>query len=92
MSDIKQEDARTAPVGVWQVLESLRGEELTKWRMAELDNVSTVEMRNLDVLPYPYGWFMACYSDELAIGEVKPLQYFGRELVLWRGEDGQQDG
>ena len=29
MSDIKQEDARTAPVGVWQVLESLRGEELS---------------------------------------------------------------
>ena len=89
MSDMKQEDARTAPVGVWQVLESLRGEELTKWRLAELDNVSSVEMRNLDVLPYPYGWFMACYSDELAIGEVKPLQYFGRDLVLWRGEDGQ---
>jgi len=28
-------------------------------------------------------------SKELAIGEVKPLRYFGQELAIWRGEDGK---
>lgn len=37
---------------------------------------------------YPNGWFRVAYSSELAVGEVKPLHYFGRELVLFRGESG----
>jgi phenylpropionate dioxygenase-like ring-hydroxylating dioxygenase large terminal subunit len=27
-------------------------------------------------------------SSELAAGEVKPLRYFGCDLVIWRGDDG----
>jgi nitrite reductase/ring-hydroxylating ferredoxin subunit len=38
--------------------------------------------------PYPNGWFRVAYSSELATGEVKSLHYFGRELVLFRDEDG----
>jgi len=38
--------------------------------------------------PYPNGWFCVCDSDELAPGEVKPIRYFGRDLVLYRGEGG----
>jgi 3-ketosteroid 9alpha-monooxygenase subunit A len=38
--------------------------------------------------PIPDGWFAMCFSDELAAGAVKPLHYFGRELVATRGEDG----
>ena len=38
--------------------------------------------------PFPDGWFQVGYSDELAPGQVVPLKYFGRELVLYRGEDG----
>ena len=37
---------------------------------------------------YPRGWFVIGFSDELSPGDVKPLKYFGRELVLFRGEDG----
>lgn len=37
---------------------------------------------------YPKGWFVVSFSDELGVGEVKALRYFGRELVLFRGEDG----
>ena len=37
---------------------------------------------------YPNGWFRMAYSSELATGEVKPLHYFGRELVLFRDEQG----
>lgn len=36
----------------------------------------------------PYGWFFISYVDELLPGDVRPLRYFGRDLVLFRGEDG----
>lgn len=41
--------------------------------------------------PFPFtpdGWYGVARSDELAAGEVRALRYFGRELVLFRGEDG----
>jgi len=38
---------------------------------------------------YPNGWFRVAYSGEIARGEVKPLEYFGRELVLFRTESGR---
>ncbi len=38
---------------------------------------------------YPNGWFRVAYSSELANGEVQPLRYFGRELVLFRDEEGE---
>jgi phenylpropionate dioxygenase-like ring-hydroxylating dioxygenase large terminal subunit len=80
-------DARTAPVAVWQMLESLKGDALTQWRVSEVKNRSSIADRNLD-LPYPYGWYPTLFSSELKVGEVKPLRYFGRDLVMWRGEDG----
>jgi len=33
-------------------------------------------------------WYQVAWSHELAVGAVVPLRYFGRELVLYRGEDG----
>jgi Phenylpropionate dioxygenase and related ring-hydroxylating dioxygenases, large terminal subunit len=39
-------------------------------------------------LPIPFGWFFVSYADELAIGDVKPLEYFGKELVLFRNRSG----
>jgi phenylpropionate dioxygenase-like ring-hydroxylating dioxygenase large terminal subunit len=36
----------------------------------------------------PDGWYALCQSSELAAGEVRPLHYFGRELVAFRGMDG----
>lgn len=38
---------------------------------------------------YPNGWFRAAYSTDLGAGEVKTLHYFGRDLVLFRTEDGK---
>jgi 3-ketosteroid 9alpha-monooxygenase subunit A len=38
---------------------------------------------------YPRGWFSVGFSAELAVGAVKPIRYFGRDLVLFRGEDNQ---
>ena len=38
--------------------------------------------------PVPFGWFQIGWPDDVAVGETKPLEYFGRHLVLWRDEDG----
>jgi phenylpropionate dioxygenase-like ring-hydroxylating dioxygenase large terminal subunit len=37
----------------------------------------------------PNGWFQVAYSDELATGQVVPLEYFGSKLVLFRTESGE---
>src|ERR1700733_12364864 len=36
---------------------------------------------------YTQGWFQVAWSRELAAGTVRRLQYFGTELVLFRGRD-----
>jgi phenylpropionate dioxygenase-like ring-hydroxylating dioxygenase large terminal subunit len=38
---------------------------------------------------FPTGWFAVAASQELAPGEVKPIHYFGTDLVLFRTEAGQ---
>jgi len=42
-----------------------------------------------DPLPLPNGWFAVDWSRELHEGDVKPLCYFGEELVLFRTRSGQ---
>jgi len=36
----------------------------------------------------PTGWFHIGWSDEIPRGGVKPMKYFGHELVAFRGDDG----
>ncbi len=38
--------------------------------------------------PYPDGWFLLCTSAELDPGQVRPLRYFGTDLVLFRDASG----
>ena len=38
---------------------------------------------------YPTSWFQIGYSDEVKPGDVKPLAYFGEQLVLYRTESGE---
>ncbi|MGH0036962.1 MAG: Rieske 2Fe-2S domain-containing protein [Myxococcota bacterium] len=38
--------------------------------------------------PIPDGWFQVGAGHELAAGQLTPLRYFGRELVLFRDETG----
>jgi 3-ketosteroid 9alpha-monooxygenase subunit A len=38
---------------------------------------------------YPRGHFVVAFSDELAEGELKPLRYFGRDLILFRDSAGK---
>lgn len=85
----KKKSVATPQVAVWAQLEGMSPDELERWRVETPDNNRSDADRDIDKLPIPFGWFMLTYSDELAVGQVMPLHYFGQELVLWRGEDGQ---
>ncbi len=39
--------------------------------------------------PIPFGWYQVGWPSDVEIGDTKPLYYFGRDLVLWRGNDGE---
>ncbi len=49
-------------------------------------------MRSIERFPYytsfPFGWYRAADADEVAPGQVKPLHYLNRDLVVWRSEEG----
>ncbi len=49
---------------------------------------SPVLDRGYAKLPIPFGWFAVAMTNEITVGEVKTLRYFGTEFVVWRGEDG----
>lgn len=38
--------------------------------------------------PIPFGWFQVCWSADLQPGDINPLDYFDRKLVVWRDEEG----
>ena len=35
----------------------------------------------------PTGWFQVAWSTDLEVGDVRPLHYFGTDLVMFRGLD-----
>ena len=37
----------------------------------------------------PTGWFQVAWSDEIGVGDVHRMKYFGQELIAWRAESGQ---
>jgi len=39
-------------------------------------------------LSIPNGWFAVAWSKDLAAGEVQPIHYFGRDLVIFRTREG----
>ncbi len=71
-----------------RVLETLKGDALVEWRMADLPDRCSADERNF-ADEFPMGWYAVCYSDELAVGQVRPARYFSKELAIWRGEDGK---
>src|SRR5918994_59463 len=45
-------------------------------------------MKGWPYTKFPTGWFMIGFSTDLAPGDVKPIEYLGEELVMYRTEDG----
>jgi hypothetical protein len=48
------------------------------------------ETRGRFPFPIPNGWFIVAASADIGPGDVTSLHYFGRDLVLFRGEDGRR--
>ena len=46
-------------------------------------------MKRFPFTPFPNGWFLVAYSNELPPRKVMPLYYFGQHLVLFRTEEGK---
>ena len=36
----------------------------------------------------PTGWFQVAWSDEIRVGDVHKMHYFGQEMVAWRAQSG----
>lgn len=56
-------------------------------RVVTQDNEALIERGQAPAIPF--GWYHIAYSNELAVGQVKPMNMFGLDFVLWRGQDGQ---
>lgn len=39
--------------------------------------------------PFPDGWYVVAFSDELAPGQMKTGHWFGRDLIVFRSESGK---
>ncbi len=46
-------------------------------------------MKNFPWRTMPTGWFQVAWSDELKPGEIRPMRYFKRDLIAYRGASGQ---
>jgi phenylpropionate dioxygenase-like ring-hydroxylating dioxygenase large terminal subunit len=57
----------------------------------EIDQKVIIGSRDLERCPFPIpiGWFFVAYSDSLAVGEVRNIELFDQEWVLFRGESGK---
>ena len=52
------------------------------------DHIQTGDELERCPFPIPYGWFCVHFSHELKQGDIKIEKMFGKEWVLFRGEDG----
>lgn len=57
--------------------------------MSLQQNLATLPRLENGEVRYARGWFIIGGSDEYKTGEAKPLKYFGKELVAFRGDDGK---
>lgn len=56
-------------------------------RRVTLEDIPEVCGWNRKVMPT--GWFQVAWSDEIKPGDVRPMRYFKKDLVLYRTEDGR---
>jgi phenylpropionate dioxygenase-like ring-hydroxylating dioxygenase large terminal subunit len=42
----------------------------------------------VQLFPYPDGWYQVAYSSEVQPGDLRPLRYFGSEMLVYRGANG----
>ena len=55
----------------------------------DLETIQTGDELERCPFPIPYGWFAVQYSHEIQPGEIKIEEVFGKEWIIFRGEDGK---
>lgn len=55
---------------------------------AELDRIQTGDELERCPFPIPYGWYVMDFADSLKPGEIRNVQAFDKEWVMFRGENG----
>jgi len=45
------------------------------------------EQRTYPFAPFPNGWYVLANSDEIKIGDTLSFHYFGKDVVIYRGEN-----
>jgi len=55
--------------------------------IVDKDHIQTGDELERCPFPIPYGWYCVHFSHELAVGEIKIEKMFGKEWVMFRGED-----
>ena len=53
----------------------------------ELDRIQTGDELERCPFPIPFGWYVIEYSDSLEKGEIRTIEAFEKEWVMFRGED-----
>jgi len=48
----------------------------------------TAQGRGFPHVGQPTGWFQVAWSAEVAVGDVRPMKYFGKDLVIYRTASG----
>ena len=49
--------------------------------------MTEARFRYLEAGRYARGWHIVLFSQELAVGDVKPLSYFDQDMVIDKGID-----
>ncbi len=57
--------------------------------IVDKDHIQTGEELERCPFPVPYGWYNVHFSHEIQPGEIKIERYFGKEWVMFRGENGK---
>ena len=74
------------------VVDGVMDGETPLQRVARSGELPGPTMRSIERFPYysafPFGWYRAAYSEDVGPGELRPVRYLNRDLVVWRGEDG----
>lgn len=56
--------------------------------MPGLSNAAPRRERTYPFPPYPNSWYAVAWSHDVPAGTSRPAHYFGRNLVVFRGQDG----
>src|SRR6476620_10169548 len=62
--------------------------ESWRWGMTATEDLLDAPL-GVSPYRYPTGWYIMAWSTDVAAGQVKPVHYFGRDMVCFRTASGE---